>query len=43
MNRASSQLVNCLFKIPETKVLEAEVEEEVKMPVTKGGHAYAAR
>ena len=43
MNRASSQLVNCLFKIPETKVLEVEVEQEVKVPVTKGGHAYAAR
>jgi biopolymer transport protein ExbB/TolQ len=43
MNRASSQLVNCLFKIPETKVLDVEVEDEVKVPVTKGGHAYAAR
>src|SRR5262249_22335692 len=42
MNRASSQLVNCLFKIPETKVLDVEVADEVKMPV-KGGHAYAAR
>jgi biopolymer transport protein ExbB/biopolymer transport protein TolQ len=43
MNRASSQLVNCLFKIPETKVLDVELEDEVKVPVTKGGHAYAAR
>jgi biopolymer transport protein ExbB/biopolymer transport protein TolQ len=43
MNRASSQLVNCLFKIPETKVLDVEAEDEVKVPVTKGGHAYAAR
>src|SRR6516164_7441297 len=42
MNRASSQLVNCLFKIPETKVLDVEVEDEVNVPV-KGGHAYAAR
>jgi biopolymer transport protein ExbB/biopolymer transport protein TolQ len=43
MNRASSQLVNCLFKIPETKVLDVEIEDDVKVPVTKGGHAYAAR
>jgi len=43
MNRASSQLVNCLFKIPETKVLEVEIEDDVKVPVSKGGHAYAAR
>jgi biopolymer transport protein ExbB/biopolymer transport protein TolQ len=43
MNRASSQLVNCLFKIPETKILEVEVEDEVKVPLTKGGPAYAAR
>ena len=44
MNRASTQLVNCLFKIPETKVLDVELEQNVKVPmVTKGGHAYAAR
>jgi biopolymer transport protein ExbB/biopolymer transport protein TolQ len=43
MNRASSQLVNHLFKIPEVKVLEVEVEDDVKVPVNKGGHAYAAR
>ena len=43
MNRASSQLVNCLFKIPETKMLDVEAEDAVKVPVTKGGHAYAAR
>ena len=43
MNRASSQLVNCLFKIPELKVLDVEVAE-VKAPmVKKGGAAYAAR
>lgn len=38
MNRASSQLVNCLFKVPEIKVREA------KVPVAKmAGMAYAAR
>jgi biopolymer transport protein ExbB/biopolymer transport protein TolQ len=42
MNRASSQLVNCLFKIPELKVSEAEVLE-AKVPVKKGGPAYATR
>jgi len=43
MNRASTQLVNCLFKIPETKMPEI-VASEVKVPmVTKGGPAYAAR
>jgi biopolymer transport protein ExbB/biopolymer transport protein TolQ len=43
MNRASSQLVNCLFKIPELKRLDAQ-ESEVKAPmVQKGGPAYAAR
>ena len=42
MNRASSQLVNSLFKIPELKLPELEVEE-VKVPVKKGGPAYAAR
>ena len=43
MNRASSQLVNCLFKIPELRVLEVE-GAEVKAPmVKKGGPAYAAR
>ncbi len=39
MNRASSQLVNCLFKIPEAKMPEIQVSEanvsEVK--VTQGG------
>jgi biopolymer transport protein ExbB/biopolymer transport protein TolQ len=43
MNRASTQLVNCLFKIPETKALDVELEQNVKVPVTNGGHAYAAR
>src|SRR5262249_5374298 len=44
MNRASTQLVNCLFKIPELKQLEESVEEEVKAPMMKkGGPAYAAR
>ena len=43
MNRASSQLVNCLFKIPELKVVDVEMAE-VKAPmVKKGGAAYAAR
>jgi biopolymer transport protein ExbB/TolQ len=43
MNRASTQLVNCLFKIPELKVAEIEMSE-VKAPmVKKGGPAYAAR
>lgn len=36
MNRASSQLVNCLFKIPEDKILESKTLEskssEVKVP-----------
>jgi biopolymer transport protein ExbB/TolQ len=42
MNRASSQLVNCLFKIPEMKMPVVEVED-VKVSVKKGGPAYAAR
>jgi len=43
MNRASSQLVNRLFKVPELKELDVE-EAEVKAPmVKKGGPAYAAR
>ncbi|HKA45659.1 MAG TPA: MotA/TolQ/ExbB proton channel family protein [Burkholderiales bacterium] len=41
MNRASSQLVNGLFKIPELKVPQANVPD-VKVPVKKGGPAYAA-
>src|SRR5215510_7952901 len=39
MNRASSQLVNCLFKIPETKMPEVEMQE-VSVPMKKGGPAY---
>jgi biopolymer transport protein ExbB/TolQ len=43
MNRASSQLVNCLFKTPELKELDVEVDE-VKAPrVKKEGPAYATR
>jgi biopolymer transport protein ExbB/TolQ len=43
MNRASSQLVNRLFKVPELKELDVEVAE-VKAPmVKKEGPAYAAR
>ena len=41
MNRASSQLVNCLFKIPETKITAGETEG-VKVPL-QGGPAYATR
>ena len=44
MNRASTQLVNCLFKIPELRVLDVGDGAEVKAPmVKKGGPAYAAR
>src|SRR3954464_12852359 len=44
MNRASTQLVNCLFKIPELKMVDVEAEDlNVNVAVTKGGHAYAAR
>jgi biopolymer transport protein ExbB/TolQ len=43
MNRASSQLVNRLFKIPELKGLDGE-EVEVKAPtIKKEGPAYATR
>ena len=42
MNRASTQLVNCLFKIPETKMPDVEMSD-LKVPVKKGGPAYAAR
>jgi biopolymer transport protein ExbB/TolQ len=48
MNRASSQLVNCLFKVPEVKVPEDDVPEddvpEVKVPQVKAPEvAHAAR
>ena len=42
MNRASSQVLNCLFKIPETKMAAVEMDD-VKIAVKKGGPAYAAR
>ncbi len=43
MNRASSQLVNCLFKIPELKQVEGSTAT-VKAPMIKdGGPAYASR
>jgi len=42
MNRASSQVLNCLFKIPEIKMPMVDMEE-VKVPLKKGGPAYAAR
>ena len=43
MNRASSQLVNHLFNIPELKVLDAESDDVKATMVKKGGAAYAAR
>jgi len=42
MNRASSQLVNCLFKIPEMKISHVD-DAEVKVAIKKGGPAYATR
>jgi biopolymer transport protein ExbB/biopolymer transport protein TolQ len=43
MNRASSQLVNRLFKIPALKGLDVEEVAEVKATVKKEGPAYATR
>jgi biopolymer transport protein ExbB/biopolymer transport protein TolQ len=43
MNRASTQLVNCLFKIPEMKVAEIEMADAKASMVKKGGPAYASR
>jgi biopolymer transport protein ExbB/TolQ len=43
MNRASTQLVNCLFKIPELKAVDVEMEDIESSMVKKGGPAYAAR
>jgi biopolymer transport protein ExbB/TolQ len=43
MNRASSQLVNRLFKVPELKELDVEVAEVKASMAKKGGPAYAAR
>jgi biopolymer transport protein ExbB/TolQ len=42
MNRASSQLVNCLFKIPELKMSDVEMSE-TKVPLKKGEPSYATR
>jgi biopolymer transport protein ExbB/TolQ len=42
MNRASSQVLNCLFKIPEVKMPMVDMEDG-KAPVKRGGPAYAAR
>src|SRR5260221_6465140 len=43
MNRASSQLVNRLFKIPELKGLDVEMDEVKASKVKKEGPAYATR
>lgn len=43
MNRASSQLLNCLFNIPELKELDVEVAEVEASTIKKEGPAYAAR
>src|SRR5258708_28550121 len=43
MNRASSQLVNRLFKIPELKGLDVEVDEVEAPMVKKEGPVHAAR
>ena len=43
MNRASSQLVNRLFKIPELKGLDLEEAEVKRSAVKKEGPAYATR
>jgi biopolymer transport protein ExbB/biopolymer transport protein TolQ len=43
MNRASSQLVNRLFKIPELKGLDLEEVEVKPSAVKKEGQAYATR
>ena len=43
MNRASSQLVNCLFRVPELKGLDVEVDEVEAPMVKKGGPVHAAR
>jgi biopolymer transport protein ExbB len=42
MNRASSQVLNCLFKIPAMKMPQID-DAEVKVAIKKGGPAYAAR
>jgi biopolymer transport protein ExbB/biopolymer transport protein TolQ len=43
MNRASSQLVNCLFRVPELKGLDVEVDEVGAPMVKKEGPVHAAR
>jgi biopolymer transport protein ExbB/TolQ len=43
MNRASSQLVNCLFKIPETMVAEAKVAQQSRREVKVTEAIHAAR
>ena len=43
MNRASSQLVNRLFKTPELKGLDVEVDDVKQSKVKKDGLAYATR
>ena len=43
MNRASSQLVNRLFKIPELNGLDAEMDEVKATKAKKEGPAYATR
>ena len=44
MNRAASQLVNCLFKIPEVRLPEAHVPEaKAKLKVSDVQVAHAAR
>ncbi len=43
MNRASSQLVNRLFKIPELKGLDVEMADVKAPTVKKEGPAYATR
>ena len=43
MNRASSRLVNRLFKIPELKGLDVEMDEVKASRVKKEGPAYATR
>ncbi len=43
MNRASSQLVNRLFKIPGLKGLDVEMDEVKASKIKKEGPAYATR
>ena len=43
MNRASSQLLNCLFRVPELKGLDVEVAEVEASMVKKEGPVHAAR